>query len=125
MVTVAELMIVIAAYYLIMYTSVNSMVTFLMVSIAIMSTTILVLALRFAQSSTTASQEFIQVSKYTRITIAEAKFFKSLYALEWKIGYGGNGFIVTKETVPTIFKDIIISNIINLIITSKRYKIRL
>jgi hypothetical protein len=68
------------------------------------------------------SGDFVKVVKQTRIhdiiSAFDIKVFKSMRSLKWNVGYGGNGFTITSETIPTIFQDIILANIINLLLVS-------
>jgi hypothetical protein len=119
----AELFIILAAYSIIMRPDNNSFTTWASSCIPLVVTPVMILLLKYGKDSTDISQKYIEVVKHIRsskvMTTVEIKFFRSLYPLDWKIGYGGNGFKLTKESIQTIFQDIIVGNLINLIVATK------
>jgi ABC-type bacteriocin/lantibiotic exporter with double-glycine peptidase domain len=121
MMSCAELLIILTAYSIVIH--LNPVVTWIALWVMICATIILLFALRYAVISTEISQTYIEVVKHIEppkaLTKAQRKFFRSLYPLNWTVGFGGNGFRITKETIPTVFQDIIIANLINLIIGTK------
>jgi hypothetical protein len=123
MICCAELIIIVAAYSIIMHADNKAVTIVSAMCVGLVATILLVFALMYAIESIEISQKYIEVVKHVQstkvMTPAEVKIFRSLYPLDWKIGYGGNGFKLTKESIPTIFQDIIVGNLINLIVTTE------
>jgi hypothetical protein len=123
MVMIAESLIIGCAFTLIKAEPTeNPVITWGALCVGVIATSVLTLALRLAVKATEVSGKYVEVKNHLELdpnkilSKYDRKLFNSYYSLKWKIGYSGIGFIITRETIPTVFQDIIIANVINLIL---------
>jgi hypothetical protein len=121
MIATAEFLIIVCAYSLIKSQPTdNPIIPLTAVSVGFIVTFNVIYGFRLNVKSTEGSEKCLAVVKEIEIlellSKDEKMVLKSMYSLKWKIGYGGNGFRVTRQSILTIFQDIIITNLINLII---------
>jgi hypothetical protein len=122
-ITAAELLIIVCCYSFIKAEPTdNPLLYFVALCIGFLAAAILIIGLRLSARNTKISADLVNVVKQIKIHDIISKFdrkvFKSMYSLKWNVGFGGNGFTITRETIPTIFQDIILANIINLLLVS-------
>lgn len=114
-VVVAELLIVTTLYCLIrLYSSIHLFLLFALLSVSFFATVVLTLAIWLAVRTTEYSEKFIALGHSIQLTKGENLFLRSCHRLRWKIG---KTFVLTRDSLPTIYQDIIGAYTINLLLT--------
>jgi len=83
--------------------------------VGILAGVMLKLAIQFAVGLTNCSQRIVDLPSNlsSNFSKADKKFFRSCYALKWRIG---GSFTLVEDTFMKIFNDIVIQGVINLLL---------
>ena len=116
-IAMSEIMIVASLYSLLrLYSSMRLFVTVGVFSIGTVCATVLTIETWLAARETESSEKYIATAAthpVNKIEIAKKLFLRSCYPLKRKVG---GTFVLSKHSIPAIFQDIVISNLINLLI---------
>ena len=117
MITVGEIMIITTLYCFIrLYSSVQIFVLCTLFCVGFFATVVLTLGIWSGLRATEYSEKYIALANSVQMTKEEKIFFISCSPLRWRIG---NTFLLCRDSLPTIFKDIIVGFSIQLLITFK------
>ena len=116
-VIVAEVLIVTTLYCLIrLYSSLHFFLLCLLLCISLFTTVLLTLGIWLAVQATEYSEKYIELGRSRQPTKSEDVFLRSCRKFKWKIG---NTFVLSRDSLPTIYRDIIVTYTINLLLTFK------
>lgn len=111
----AEILIITTLYCLIhLYSKLPVFLLCLLLCVSLVASVVLTLAVWLAVRQTEYSEKYIALRRSVRLTKGEQSFLRSCRQLKWKIG---NTFVLSRDSLSTIYQDIIVTGTINLLLT--------
>ena len=116
-IVVAELLIITTLYCLIhLYSSIHFFLLVALFCVSIFTMVVLTLAIWLAARATECSQKYIDLGHSVQLSISKSEhlFLRSCYSIRFKIG---DTFFLSRDSLATIYQDIIVAYTINLLLT--------